>query len=288
LATDLPINEESPPEPRGIRFGLVDLLIAVGLIGAIFGWYRLMGIGGALFPGVAAAWAFIGWRLRPKAVVVWLPIPLICFGIAFLIAGVNGAHPNNNSARCINNLKQIGLALLTYHDREQRLPPGQLRDAEGRALHSWRSAVLRDLDLGDIHKQFKWDEPWDSPTNRKLESTTKIYRCPAESDEVPTTWTNYLAIVGTPKVWPDRGSGKTRRASQSSILVIESANTGIHWMEPRDLHVTQMAPWLNAKSGQGPSSRHGAGVNVIFTDGRVDTLSPDTDPAVLRAMLNGE
>jgi prepilin-type processing-associated H-X9-DG protein len=51
------------------------------------------------------------------------------------------------------------------------------------------------------------------------------------------------------------------------------ANSGIHWMEPRDLHVLQMAPTINAKSGQGLSSAHNGGAHVLLADGAVRFLS---------------
>jgi prepilin-type processing-associated H-X9-DG protein len=59
-------------------------------------------------------------------------------------------------------------------------------------------------------------------------------------------------------------------------LVVEIQNSGTHWMEPRDLHVTQMARQINPPRGQGISSPHGphptGGANVVMADGTVKFL----------------
>jgi prepilin-type processing-associated H-X9-DG protein len=100
--------------------------------------------------------------------------------------------------------------------------------------------------------------------------------------------TNYVVVVGPETAWP--GSEPTKLAdfadgSSNTILVVEVKNSGIHWMEPRDLHVVQMAPGVNPKAGQGVSSNHPSGANVARADGSVGFLPEDTSADVLRAML---
>ena len=56
-------------------------------------------------------------------------------------------------------------------------------------------------------------------------------------------------------------------------------------MEPRDLHVTQMSPSINAKLGQGLSSNHPGGVVVSFANRDTRHLSEELPPEVLRALL---
>jgi hypothetical protein len=66
---------------------------------------------------------------------------------------------------------------------------------------------------------------------------------------------------------------------------VEVANAGIRWAEPRDLHIVQMAMFLNAVRGQGPSSNHKGGVHVLFANGSVRLLPEETSSEDLRAML---
>lgn len=56
-------------------------------------------------------------------------------------------------------------------------------------------------------------------------------------------------------------------------------------MEPRDLHLSQMAPTVNPKSGQGISSRHPGGATVIYADGSRGFLRDRLPAATVRAIL---
>ena len=71
--------------------------------------------------------------------------------------------------------------------------------------------------------------------------------------------TSYLAVVGPHTAW----SGATPRKlsdfknPSKTILLVEVANSGIHWAEPRDLYVgSNGGRHINPKVGQGVSSRH--------------------------------
>jgi prepilin-type processing-associated H-X9-DG protein len=68
-------------------------------------------------------------------------------------------------------------------------------------------------------------------------------------------------------------------------MVVEVANSGIHWMEPRDLHVGQMTPRINSKSGQGISSRHPGGAHGLLADGSVRYIPELLTAEELRAWL---
>jgi prepilin-type processing-associated H-X9-DG protein len=56
-------------------------------------------------------------------------------------------------------------------------------------------------------------------------------------------------------------------------------------MEPRDLHVVQMAPGVNPKAGQGISSGHPGGAQAAFADGRVSFLGEDARHEIMRGLL---
>ncbi|MHC5543656.1 DUF1559 family PulG-like putative transporter, partial [Singulisphaera rosea] len=88
-------------------------------------------------------------------------------------------HPAEDEAdwkRRSVNLKRIGLALHNYHDANGHFPPSAIVDKNGRPLLSWRVAILPFLELeGEgvkgsegLYKQFRLDEPWDSPHNKAL------------------------------------------------------------------------------------------------------------------------
>ena len=78
-----------------------------------------------------------------------------------------------------------------------------------------------------------------------------------------------------------------RDGSFNTIMIVEVANSGIHWMEPRDLQITKMAPTINPPTGQGISSNHPGGANVAFAEGHFEFLDAESlTPEQLQAMLS--
>jgi hypothetical protein len=50
----------------------------------------------------------------------------------------------------------------------------------------------------------------------------------------------------------------------TTLLLVEVANSGVHWMEPRDLDFSRMSRTINSKTRQGISSPHAGGAIVAF------------------------
>ena len=73
--------------------------------------------------------------------------------------------------------------------------------------------------------------------------------------------------------------------TSNTILDVEIANSGINWMEPRDLTFDEALRGINPKDGHGISSRHEAGANVCFCDGSVHYVPNGIDPQLLRDLL---
>ncbi len=68
-------------------------------------------------------------------------------------------------------------------------------------------------------------------------------------------------------------------------MLAEIAKSNIHWMEPRDLTLSQAMRGINATIGVSISSHHPNGANVACADGSVHFL-PNTLPASeIRALI---
>ena len=103
------------------------------------------------------------------------------------------------------------------------------------------------------------------------------------------THTSYAVVVGPGTMWPGDESVCSRDVTDGTsrtLLVVEVADSGIEWMEPRDLHIDKLAPNINPASGQGISSKHPTGASGLFGDGHVEVLSEDLTPEQIRAMLS--
>ena len=191
---------------------------------------------------------------------------LCIIGSVLLITTLN--RPSESRARiiCKHNLKQIVIAVHRYHDDFHCFPPPFTTSERGVRLHSWRTLILPYLDQQALYDRIRLSEPWNSPHNldvaEKFTSTAQsVYRCqrnPIEEDGSGSD-TNYLAIVGPLAAWQvDRplSIDDFIDGTVNTLFIVEVANSGIHWMEPRDLYVGQMSMTVNAVYGQGISSYH--------------------------------
>ena len=61
------------------------------------------------------------------------------------------------------SLRRLALALHNYHDVHKRFPTAASYDDQGKPLLSWRVHLLPFLGQHELYRQFRLDEPWDSP-----------------------------------------------------------------------------------------------------------------------------
>ena len=210
------------------------------------------------------------------------------------IGGCNSIVTHLRLAECKNSFKAIAHGLHNYHDVFESFPPAYIGDDRGWPQHSWRVLHLpyiAEYIKPNAYGDYRFDEDWNGPTNSQLaRPMPHVYRCPADDRDGPNglTWTSCVAIVGEHTCWP--GSEPISIAdisdgTSNTLLVVESHNTGIHWMEPRDLRIGQMAMTVNSAGGQGVSSSHTGGAHVVFGDGSVRFVSEHTDPRTLRRLM---
>jgi prepilin-type processing-associated H-X9-DG protein len=216
-------------------------------------------------------------------------LPLLCIiGVlaAVLFPAVGAAREAAQRTHCMNNLRQIGLALVMYEQEHGTFPPAYVADENGEPKHSWRVLILPYLEQMGTYNRYNFDEPWNSPENMRLASTDmSIFRCQSD-DEANPGETNYVLVTGPGTVFPGSESMKMvsiRDGTSNTIMVVEVHGTGIHWMEPRDLDAAQMAYVVNGGPGE-IGSKHRGGANVVFCDVHASFVSDATSPEDLRAL----
>jgi prepilin-type processing-associated H-X9-DG protein len=177
-----------------------------------------------------------------------------------------------------NNLRQIALAMTAYSDAHKGFPPAALCDKAGKPLLSWRVAILPFLEQDGLHQQFKLNEPWDSPANKKLiERMPRVFDA-AKGGGKPGE-TNYRVFVGGGALFDLKQRTPLRQitdGTSNTFLVVEAADA-VPWTAPRELDygVNTPLPMLGvAKNGR---------FGVAFADGSVRRLSTDLGEAKLRA-----
>ncbi len=192
--------------------------------------------------------------------------------------------PAAQGAKCVNNLSQIQIALLSYHDVYGSFPPAYLADADGKPMHSWRVLILPYLDEGKLFAQYDFDEPWNGPHNRQLADKLSFphFNCP--SSDAGAEYANYLGVVGPEAGFvgdQPRGLRDIYDGPHKTVAVVEVADSDVHWMEPRDLTLEQAARGINVAGGI--SADHPSGANAAYWDAHIDRLPEDKD--LLRAVL---
>jgi prepilin-type processing-associated H-X9-DG protein len=196
---------------------------------------------------------------------------------------MNAAREAGRTTVCQNNLKQIGLALMTYESQYGCYPPAYVADANGEPQHSWRVLILPQLGRQDLFNRYDFAEPWNGPNNLQLATQMPdVYGCPADTD-APRQFTSYVAAIGPDRMFPGDQPRKLREVVDglsNTIAVMEFAGSQINWLEPRD------GPVLGESTATGaPSSSHPRGATVLFADGSVQSVASDVDAGALEAML---
>ncbi len=140
-------------------------------------------------------------------------IAIIGILIALLLPAVQSAREAARRMQCSNNEKNIGLALLNYHDNHGVFPPGTFGSGTS---WSWSARILPFMEVGDIHKQidfsFNYNEyrPTVPPVvinNRAMKTFVTTYICPSAPEpkliaccgaipgDEDTAETNYSAVA---------------------------------------------------------------------------------------------
>jgi prepilin-type N-terminal cleavage/methylation domain-containing protein len=122
-------------------------------------------------------------------------IAIIGILIALLLPAVQAAREAARRMQCTNHLKQLTLAMHTYHDTHQVLPPGCLSVNN----LSWNCFILPYIEQGPLHEEFKRNQTfhegtYNGGTNNEGQHKSNLmalnrvdtFLCPSSTDELAT------------------------------------------------------------------------------------------------------
>jgi hypothetical protein len=280
----------TPPLRPSLRT-LLSLCVVLGSSLAVFGGWGIVVF--AFVVGLAICFR----HEQPVRALLYLAIGTIgsLLLIGSLLSPIESAPGAARRAGCANNEHQILAALFSYQQVHGCFPPAYVADKNGKPIHSWRVLILPHLGRDDLYKAYDFNEPWDGPHNKKLLSARpKEYVCPGglDSREQGTTQTSYVAVVGSDAAWPGQKSRKPGAADfpgglSKTVMLVEMADSGIPWTEPRDLALETFCVADTKPTVPVVSSRHHlrkdffytftdrCGANVALADGSIHYLPLD-------------
>ncbi len=205
--------------------------------------------------------------------------------IAPLIAQITGAPGTGGAAtaRTQNNMKQIALAMHSYHDAYGAMPAAAVLGKKGKPLLSWRVQILPFVEQDNLYQLIKRDEPWDSVHNKKV------------FDDHPMP--SVFEVVGANKPGDKnthmqvfRGNGAMFDLVKgiklveitdgtSNTIMVATAKTAVPWMKPDDIE-------FDPKTDPRDFLLYIGGLtNISFGDGSVRTLKKTITVENMRALI---
>ncbi len=130
--------------------------------------------------------------------------------VALIVPAVQKVRESANIAQCVNNLKQIGLAMQGYHDANKRFPPGYIDDNtdpdstpdnDTGPGWGWAAHLLPYVELAGVYKQISFHAPIGVGVNADIaQLPIFIYQCSSDpyQDAFPvydSNFANPIAVI---------------------------------------------------------------------------------------------
>jgi prepilin-type N-terminal cleavage/methylation domain-containing protein/prepilin-type processing-associated H-X9-DG protein len=138
-------------------------------------------------------------------------IAIIGILVALLLPAIQAAREAARRGQCVNNLKQLGIAMQNYHDTYKELPPGNFSCCWG----TWQVSVLKFMEeqqLADMYTwlpksaifylaEYRYDAPDDLTKNppmqnrRVISSRIASLTCPSDVPQINDTYVPGVAVT---------------------------------------------------------------------------------------------
>lgn len=189
-------------------------------------------------------------------------VAIIAILAAMLLPALSKARDRARQATCMNNLKQIGLALLMYVEDYERVPSGDSFETEA-VGRFWYQKLNWYISTGKSTNPYTYPHPvWRCPSNRNHAYSWQRISYGCNINVMYVTNPGYQDPRNPPKY------ARIRRPSE--VIAVADSNADSYY----DMFVNGIASTY-FYSGPGtetyaPGFRHNNGCNALFFDGHVE------------------
>jgi prepilin-type N-terminal cleavage/methylation domain-containing protein/prepilin-type processing-associated H-X9-DG protein len=200
-------------------------------------------------------------------------IAIIAILIGMLLPAVQKVRESAANSQCKNNMKQVGLALHTYHDAQGGFPPAETGVVKNVPIHSWIPFVLPGLEQENLYRRYNFTVNWDNvvndingpnqtrlavldcpsaPPNRTgtngrgitdYDAITQITRPNPFASNLPPSDPTYIGVLGKDV---KRRIVEIKDGTSNTIMVAESAGRNQDWAMGTFLGTTGLTgAWAN-------------------------------------------
>ena len=131
-------------------------------------------------------------------------IAIIAVLIALLLPAVQAAREAARRIQCVNNLKQLGLAMHNYESSSSCLPPQMVLSFNAAGSVAWKSTwgassrITPFLELGAVYNAINYTNKVSDPSNSTAASTqVKAFLCPSEIHSQAYTSVSTAGVTST-------------------------------------------------------------------------------------------
>lgn len=195
---------------------------------------------------------------------------IVLFLIAIILISMFTWHHQSRKKAYFNRcmeMRMIDMALNNHIDAVKKLPPLSISEPN-QEERSWRFAIAPYMGYGSGYpeenaaKYFDFAKRWDEEPNVSLwiPAYNWLGR-PKSSDDYQRYWANVMAVTGPDTAFEIR-EPLLLEGCEDMILVVEVANSKVHWGQPGDLDIANLPENLTL-------GIDGDGIMVLFWDGSV-------------------
>lgn len=238
---------------------------------------------------------------------ILIVIAIIGVLVSIMLPAVQAAREASRRNGCLNNVKNMGIALHSFHDANRTFPMGS--EMVKQTEHAWSTHILPYLEERALHRRFDFKKQWNDEVSNKAAGLTdlSVYLCPSSNIRHPGKM-DYGGIAGADLASMPDGYGPKEKFGcgtlifglkqhrpvaarhitdglSKTLLVAESIDRsneahGGMWACGRNCMV-QISSEVSLLEGQGAYSLHVVGVNALFADGHTTLLTDQLDSDVL-------